>query len=109
MQTGQLDQRITLLRPTFTTDGLGASVPGTPTDLGQKWANVSYMNGYELEQAAQRWAEVRYKITIRRQPGLTLQLTDYIEWNSQTLDLLDIRGPGTRDDFWILMAKDHVA
>jgi head-tail adaptor len=109
IQSGQLDERIELYRPTVASiSATGADVAGTPTLLRTVWAAVEYMQGRELQAASQRWAEARYKITIRRQPGITLALTDYISWNSQTLDMLDIRGPGTRDDFWIILAQDHV-
>ncbi len=109
MQTSQLDQRVAFYRPTFTIDSIGASVPGTPTLVGTFWAEVRYLNGYELEVAAQRWTEVKYRITIRRQPGVTILASDYAEWNGQTLDIRAPEGPGTREDFWLIFAKDHVA
>jgi head-tail adaptor len=109
MQTGQLDQRISFKRNTVASIGtIGEDIAGPVLTVATVWANVAYLQGRELEVAAQRWAEARYKITIRRQPGLTLRPTDYISWNSQTLDMIDIQGLGTRDDFWIFYAKDHI-
>ncbi len=110
MQSGQLDQRVAIYRKTVTgQDATGADILGTPTLLGTFWANVQFITGHELQDASQRWAEAKYKITIRRQPGVTLQRDDTATWNSQTLDILDIRGPGTRDPYWEIFAKDHVA
>ena len=83
MQTGQLDQRIVISRKNVTGyDSMGADVLGTATTIGTFWANVGYIAGHELQNAGQRWAEARYKITIRRQPGTTLQVADTITWNS---------------------------
>ena len=110
MQSGNLDQRVTFTRKNVTgVDSMGAEILGTPTDLGTFWAHVGFVSGQEMQDARQRWAEARYKITIRRQPGVTLQRDDTATWNSQTLDVLDIRGPGTREPYWEIFAKDHVA
>ncbi len=109
MQSGQLDARVQFTRRNVTgQDATGADELGTPTDLGTFWAKVEFIAGHELQDAGQRWAEARYKITIRRQPSLILQRDDTATWNSQALDVLDIRGPGTREPFWEIFAKDHV-
>jgi len=108
MQTGQLDMRVSFRRRTVTQDEIGADIPGTPTTVGTFWANVAYLQGRELEVAQQRWAEARYKITIRRQTGITIRPTDYAVWNGQTLDIIPVDGPGTRVDFWTIYAKDHI-
>jgi hypothetical protein len=39
---------------------------------------------------------------------VTLALTDYITWNGQALDLVSITGPGTRDEYWTILAKDYL-
>jgi SPP1 family predicted phage head-tail adaptor len=110
MQTGQLDQRIVILRPNVTgVDARGADVLGTPTTVGTFWANVQYLKGRELEAAQQRWAEVQYQITIRRQPSTTILSTDYATWNGQALDIRAPEGAGTREPFWTIFAKDQVA
>ena len=109
IQSGSLDERVSFYRPTVASiSATGADVAGTPTLLRTVWAAVEYLAGRELEAAMQRWAEARYKITIRRQPGITLVLTDYISWNGQTLDMVEIRGQGLRVDEWVITARDHV-
>jgi SPP1 family predicted phage head-tail adaptor len=108
-QTGQLDQRIVILRKNVTgQDSTGADTLGTPTTVATLWARVEDLDGRELQAAMQRWATARYKITIRRQPALTLTTTDYITWAGKALDILDIGGPGTRADFWRIIAKADV-
>jgi len=110
MQTGQLDQRVIFKRPTVASiDARGADVAGTPQLVRECFANVQYLQGYELQVAQTRWAEVKYKITIRRQPGIEIRFTDTATWKGKVLDLLDIRGPGTRDAEWVIFAKDFEA
>lgn len=105
-QTGQLDQRIVILRKNVTgQDSTGTDTLGTPTTVATLWARVEDLDGRELQVAMQRWATARYKITIRRQPTLTLTTSDYITWAGNTLDILEIGGPGTRADFWKIIAK----
>lgn len=107
---GRFDQRIVIKRRVVTQDSFGADVTGTPTTIGTFWARVEPLTGRELEQAMQKWAEARFRITIRRQPGLayTIKPADHIEWNSQSLDVLDVQGQGTRMPEWVIVAKDHV-
>ena len=81
----------------------------TATTVGTFWARVEFLAGRELASLQQKWAEARYRISIRRQPGITLEREHAISWNGQTLDILDIQGPGTRMPEWTLIAKDHVA
>lgn len=108
-QTGQMDQRIVVLRKNVTgQDSTGADTLGTPTTVATLWAHVEYLEGRELQAAQQRWSEVKYRIAIRRQPSLTILSSDYVTWNGQTLDIRAPEGPGTRADFWKIFAKDHV-
>lgn len=107
MQTGQLDQRVIFKRTAVTTqDARGADILATPSTLRECFANVMYLQGYELQVAQTRWAEVKYKITIRRQPGIEIRFTDTATWKGKVLDILDVRGPGTRDAEWVIFAKD---
>lgn len=109
MLTSDLDQRVTFLRPTVSgRDAMGGDIAGSPTTVGTFWANVHYLSGREFDLASQRWGEARYVITIFRQPGVTLAVTDYVEWNGQTLDIVDIAGQGTRDEYWLITAKDFL-
>ena len=105
-QTGQLDQRIVIKRKNVTgVDSTGADTLGTPTTVATLWARVEDLDGLELTAALQRWSTARYKITIRRQPSVTINTSDYITWQGNTMDILDIGGPGTRNPFWTITAK----
>lgn len=109
MQAGKLDQRVQFFRKVVASQNTyGEDVLAAPTNLGTFWCAVYYLAGRELEAARQRWAEARYKITLRRQPGVTLKPSDYAVWATKTLDILDVQNIDTRDDRWVLLAKDYV-
>ena len=109
-RAGQYDQEIAWRRNTVTgQDSYGQDIV-TPGTIWQCWASVSNVmqQGREGAAAMQRWAEARYQIKMRP-PDVDLDLIDWIEWNGQTLDVLDIQGSGTRAREWTVYAKDHVA
>lgn len=108
MRAGILDQRVTLKRRTVTgQDTFGQDIISMVT-VATVWAAVRYLSGRELDQAQQTFAEARYEIEMRRRPDLTIKRADTVEWRGQTLDILDVAGPGTREDSWKILAKDHV-
>lgn len=110
MDTGLLDQRITVYRANVTgQDTFGEDETGAPVEVCSAWARVAYLQGRELERAMQIDAEARYEITMRRRPSVEIRRADWIEWRGRTLDILDVRGPGTRDEAWTILAKDHVS
>jgi head-tail adaptor len=109
MQAGRLDQRITIKRENRTGyDSFGQPVLGTPVDVASVWAEVIYLAGRELEAVQQTWAEARYKIRLRRQMEIEINRAYWIDWQGDTLDILDVQGPRTRNPEWVIIAKDHV-
>jgi hypothetical protein len=108
MRTGQRDQLVHFYRKTITgQDSYGQDILGTPTDLGEAWATVRWLAGGEAQRLQQRWAEARYSLNIRPMDS-TLKPSDYATWNEQTLELLDVQGPGSRAREWIIIAKDYI-
>jgi head-tail adaptor len=109
MQAGKLDQRITVYAQNVTgQNAFGEDQEGDPTEVCSVWACVEYLQGRELDRATQRWAEARYRITMRRNPSIEIKREHWIEWRDNELDILDVQGQGTRDAFWVITAKDHV-
>lgn len=108
MQAGKLDQRIAVKDRTVTGQNSYGEDTTVASTVGTFWASVEFITGREPFMAGQRWAEAKYKIRLRRQPHVTLQREQTIEWNGQTLDILDIQGPGTRMAEWLIIARDHV-
>lgn len=64
----------------------------TWTEVGTGfWCNIAPLQGRELSDALQRWAEARYSITLRHQPGITFTRKMRITWGSRTIDILDVQ------------------
>ena len=102
------DQRIVIYRRNaMGQNSHGEDVLGPSSQVASVFARVTYLAGRELERTSQIWAEAKYKIYIGWQP-LEIKREDSIEWRGQTLDVLDIQGPGTRELEWTIIAKDHV-
>jgi SPP1 family predicted phage head-tail adaptor len=108
MQAGPLDQRITVWRRSVTGQNTFGEDDTGQIEVCSAWASVKYLEGRELERAMQIQAEARYEITMRRRPSVEIRREDWITWRGQTLDVVDVRGQGTREDAWVVLAKDHV-
>lgn len=110
MLAGALRHLISFTTPTVTgQDSHGGDVI-TDTSVGTFYSNVEALNGGELAAARQRFAEARYKITMRYQPDVTFTRIMTITWGTQTLDILDIQQPdGYRSRELVFTCKDHVA
>jgi len=90
MQAGQLRHRITITSPTpATQNSFGEDVVAVPTEIGTFWCLVEPLQGREKEEAMQRWAEARYKITMRHQTGISFSPKMTANWNGVPLDILD--------------------
>lgn len=108
MQCGHYDQRISIYSEAVTSHNTFGEDVNAATPIGTFWAEVKFLAGRELEVVQQRFAEARYSICMRRQPGVVIEREDKITWGTLTLDILDVQGPGTRMDEWAITAKDYV-
>jgi len=110
MRAGQLTQRITIQHKTVTAqDGFGQdTVSWTASTSGPFWAEVVALEGRELANAQQKWAEARFKVTIRYQSGVTIQRQDRILWGTRTLDILDAEDPNQALRKTVMMCKELV-
>lgn len=72
------------------TNASGEEILGTPIATGTFWCNVEALQGRELETAMQKWAEAKYRITMRRQPGITFTRKMTATWNGRAMDILDV-------------------
>lgn len=70
MQSGQLDQRVTLQSPTAGQDAIGQPVT-TWTDVAEVWASVAYMSGLSTIKAGADVSQVQTSVRIRYRTGLT--------------------------------------
>lgn len=106
MQAGKFDQRITISVAVVTgQNSYGEDIFGVPT-TATYWAEVRFLQGRELEAVMQRWADARYLIDMRRQPGVSINRKSPLLWNGLNLDIVDVQGPGTRMGKWTIIARD---
>lgn len=104
------DQQITIRAKNVQgQNSFGEDELGDPLVVCAVWAAVEYLQGRELDRVSQRWAEAKYRISMRDFPGIEIKREHWVEWNAQTLDILDVQGQGTRAREWTIIAKDHVA
>lgn len=108
MRAGQLRQRITVYEKTVT----GQDTYGKPTftwaEIGAFWCSILALTGRELDSMQQRFAEARYKITLRKQPNITFRRAMRVVWGSRDpLDILDVQDTGGIRPEVVIYAKDY--
>jgi len=94
MRAGELRDRITIKRPLdpdeTTQDDHGRD-EGDPETVGSFWCKVETLKGGEMITAQQKWANARYKITMRR---FEVSPKMYAEWKTIRLNILDVQNGG---------------
>lgn len=69
MQSGQLDQRVTLQSPASGKDAIGQPAT-TWTDVATVWASVAYLSGLSAIKAGADVSQVQTSVRIRYRSGL---------------------------------------
>lgn len=108
MRAGKLRHTISITSPTVTGQTSFGTDIVTDTLVGTFPCLVEALQGREMERAMQRWAEAKYKITMRQQPGITFTRKMTGTFGSRTLDILDVEdlGESLRPEV-IIYAQDH--
>ena len=102
MQTGRLDQRVTIERFTSTTDAWGGTVEAW-SPLATVWAGVEPLVGREYFAADAAQSEVTAKIRMRYRPGITPQdRVVHKGRNYNIVSVIDVRSAGRE---LVLMVK----
>ncbi len=65
--------------------------------------------GTEIQMAQQRWAEAKYLITMRHQPGLFFTGKERFYWinTNRYLDILNVEDPGESNPWITMIARDY--
>lgn len=108
MRAGALRHRIIVTNPTVASQDSFGQDAITDVEVGTFWCLIEPLVGREKEAAQQRWAEVRYKITLRHQDGITFKANMTVDWGDLTLDILDVED--TRSSLRpeiVMFARDH--
>jgi head-tail adaptor len=108
MQAGRLRHTITITETAVASQNSYGEDVLTTSTVGEFPCNVGYLDGKELGTAMQRWARARYKITMRHQPGVSINPKMSITWEGRTLDILDVQDPSdSMRPQIIIYAQDH--
>jgi head-tail adaptor len=104
---GLARHRLMIMRPVKTKDAFNADVV-TPVLHATVGAQVTALQGRELEAVQQHWADARYRIRMQYTPGIEREFT--IEWplasGTLTLDILDVQDPSGVANYTQIYAKD---
>jgi len=93
MMAGRLDRKITLQKPTTTTDEYGETVT-TWNDYRTVWANIQKQSGREMFEAG-KLAEVEIVFKIRHLSELASEWR--IQYDGKDFDITHIKELGRRD------------
>lgn len=87
MQPGRMDQRVTIIRTTRTSDAYGG-YPESETTVGTVWAHVEPVRGQERVIADREQGVQTYRVTSRNQGDwATVATGDVIRWGSLDLNV----------------------
>lgn len=105
LKAGALRHRVKIEAPVNTLDAAGDWT--NDPNASASWALVrevyggfEYIQGRELEQVAQKWADVRIKWTLRYQQDIALQNNYRLNWNGQFFEIVDIEDVDGRQRAW---------
>lgn len=94
VQSARLDRRVTILRPTYTTDEHNEQVAGEPVRT-ERWAAVLSSPGTERFQSAETAAAAPMHFIFHWEDGL-VRVTDSIEHDGRTYGVTSIEEIGRR-------------
>lgn len=96
-----LRHKITVGKRTLgTQDSYGQQAITYPT-LGTFWADISALQGRELEAVTQRWAEAQFRVRMHYNK-YGIDRADRIVWGTRVLDILDVEDQ-YGDQRWLTM------
>jgi len=87
-----MHHRITLLTLNKKRDDSGEFLP--PTDFSDCWADISLLQGKELDKAQQIIAEVTHKVVVSYQPGIESQML--VQFEDRVFTIQAVQDPDER-------------
>lgn len=94
MRAGKLCHTISITDPVVTGQNSSGEDIVVDTAVGTFPCLVEALVGREMERVMQLWAQAKYKITMRHQPGITFTRKMSATFGSRTLDILDVEDIG---------------
>jgi SPP1 family predicted phage head-tail adaptor len=105
-RTGELDQRVSVMRLQSTPDGYG----GTTRDwvsAGEYWAHVRPQSGREVADFDRLQGEARYLFVFRN--GIDLKDSDRLDWQGEQFNIRVRKQPKMRSLYVEVEAERGVA
>lgn len=100
MQTGKLDQRLTLQQETVSTNDFGEVVKGY-SDIATVWAHVISRRGQESFDASRNFSTRIIKVKIRYRDDI--ETTGRVSWNGDFYNIVDVDRSLRRDgELWLM-------
>lgn len=107
MHAGELDKRIELLEPQYTTDEFNQQVEGAPKVTGPIWAKIAPLSGREYRQGKQVESDTTHEITIRYQSGRRVTSEWQLRYKQRTFELTAPPiNPDERGEWLVLQCKE---
>lgn len=101
LAAGKLDRRVTILRPTYTTDASNERIAGEP-DETERFASVRPAPGTERFRSAETAAEAPMRFVFRYEPDL-VRVTDSIRHDDgRTYAVASVTEIGRREGLEVL-------
>lgn len=110
MPAGQRRTRLTFYRPTIDSQNASGEDVVTNVEIGAAWAQMEALTGRELQIAAQRFAEAKFRIVIDNPlASFAPQREDFIQWGTRRLNILDCEDPTQQRRSLVLLASEYTA
>ena len=111
LQIGSMRQRVTLSRPSYTTNDYGEQVAGTATTKTM-WAQVTARQGAEgmVATSDQRMAQAYWEVRVRYQMRSYVTTTDTLTLaDGRVLDIMSTGDPDGRRREWVVVGLEREA
>lgn len=105
-QIGELDQRISIIRQSTMSDGIGGRT-STPSIVATVWAKVIAQAGRERFHADRLNAESSYRFIIRHRSDVLE--SDRVQWNGALFNIRSVIREGGRPLYLEIVAERGVA
>lgn len=104
---GLARHRLRVVRAVKTKDEIGGDII-TSSIYATVYAQVLALQGREMFEIQQRWADARYKILMQAVAGIRRE--DRLQWlradGAIEMDILDVQDPAGASNYTLIYAKD---
>jgi SPP1 family predicted phage head-tail adaptor len=97
-QVGELDQQVSIMAKTRTSDGAGGATVAEVTIAADLWAHVTpVLGGGEAQSSGRTESKGRYLVVIRNRSDVLAG--HFVRWNGRDLNIRFPRARGSREPY----------